>query len=367
MDWGLHFPSHIHSWKWVSYGEGKGFSYYMPYDSIGSDVYETLALCAVNTKSIRLGPGVTSPRSRIAPVTARAMATLNELAPGRCVMGFGTGNTARRAWGMPATKLDEVREYVEICKKMFKGEEAPYVEGPDRYMNEERQRYVKFLSPDWGFINIKDEIPIFLAGSGPRMLELAGEIGDGIILLGAIGESFVDYCTEHIRIGAERAGRDPNSLYKIVLTAFHILQNGETLDSKSVKLSVGPVVAVCLNIAALSLANYEKAGGKAKGEPLPVDIREDIMSFTDAYPGRKLDIERRHLKLYGSYFVWNEEYEPLITPEMIKTSTLVGSAEEIIETVHRLESQGINQVMIAPLPEPHQSIDSFHEHIMSKY
>ena len=131
MDWGLHFPSHIHSWKWVSYGEQKGFSYFMPYDSIGSDVYETLALCAVNTKTIKLGPGVTSPRCRIAPVTARAMATLNELAPGRCVLGIGTGNTARRAWGMPAAKLDEVRQDVEICRKMFKGEEALYVEGPD--------------------------------------------------------------------------------------------------------------------------------------------------------------------------------------------------------------------------------------------
>jgi alkanesulfonate monooxygenase SsuD/methylene tetrahydromethanopterin reductase-like flavin-dependent oxidoreductase (luciferase family) len=80
-----------------------------------------------------------------------------------------------------------------------------------------------------------------------------------------------------------------------------------------------------------------------------------------------MDIERRHLKLYGSYFVWNEEYEPLITPEMIKASTLVGSPQEIRETIHRLESQGISQVMIAPIPDPNKSMDSFHENIMSKY
>jgi 5,10-methylenetetrahydromethanopterin reductase len=197
------------------------------------------------------------------------MATLNELAPGRCVLGIGTGNTARRAWGMPAAKIEEVRQDVEICRKMFKGEEALYIEGPDRYMKEERRRYVKFLSPDWGFINIKDPIPIFVAGSGPRMLELAGAIGDGIILLGAIGESFVDYCIEHIRVGAQRAGRDPRSLYKIVLTAFHILEKNEPLQSRSVKLAVGPVVSVCLNIAALSLENYQRRTGYGKGEPLP--------------------------------------------------------------------------------------------------
>lgn len=367
MDWGLHYPSHIHSWKWVSYGEQKGFSYYMPYDSIGSDVYETLALCAVNTRSIKLGPGVTSPGSRTAPVTARAMVTLNELAPGRCVLGIGTGNTARRAWGMPPAKIDEVKEFAEVCRKMFKGEEALYVEGPDRYTDEVRRRYVKFLSPDWGFINIKDEIPIYLAGSGPRMLELAGETADGVILLGAIGESFVDYCMEHIKIGAKKAGRDPKSLYTIVLTAFHILENGETLESRTVKLAIGPVVAVCLNIAALSLENYERKMGGTKGEPLPEDIREGVMKFTDAYPGRRADIERRHQKLYGIYFVWNEAYEPLITPEMIKASTLVGTPEEIRETIHRLESQGISQIMIAPIPDTNQAIDRFHENIMSKY
>jgi len=367
MDWGLHFPSHIQSYKWVSHGENKGFSHYMPYDSIGSDVYETLALVAVHTKKIKIGPGVTSPRSRVAPVTARAMATLNELAPGRCVFGFGTGNTARRAWGMPIAKLEEVKEEIEIFRKMFKGEEAKYTEGPNKFMPEERVRYVKFLSPDWGFINTNDEIPIYIAGSGPKTLELAGEIADGIILLGAIGESFVDYCMKHIAIGAQRAGRDPDSLYKIVLTAYHVLEDGETLDSESVRQSVGPVVAVCLNIAALSLVNHHNNVGNPIGEPLPSDIKNEVMDFKDAFPRGGNGIERRHFNLYGNYFIWNDEYKDLITPEAIKTSTLVGSPDEIIQTVKRLELQGINQVMIAPLPDPIESIDNFYEKIISNY
>ena len=367
MDWGIHFPSHIQSYQWVSHAENKGFSYYMPYDSIGSDVYETLALCAVNTKKIKLGPGVTSPRSRIAPVTARAMATLNELAPGRCILGFGTGNTARRAWGMPIAKLDEVREEIEIFRKMLKGDEAIYSEGPNKYMSDERTRYVKFLSPDWGFINKKDEIPIYLAGSGPKTLELAGEIADGILLLGAIGESFVDYCMEHIAIGAKKAGRNPEDIYKIVLTAFHILEDGETLDSESVRMSVGPVVAVCLNITALSLVNNHNKLNTPLGEPLPSDIKNEIMGFKDAYPKGDDDIQRRHFNLYGNYFIWNEEYKDLITPEAIDASTLVGTAEDIINKIKRMESQGINQIMVAPLPEPVAAIDKFYDEIISNY
>lgn len=367
MDWGLHFPSHIHSWQWVAHGENKGFSYFMPYDSIGSDVYETLALCAVNTKSIKLGPGVTSPRARMSPVTARAMATLNELAPGRCVLGLGTGNTARRAWGMPIATLGEIKYEVEFQRKMLKGEEALYSEGPNKYMDEERKRYVKFLSPDMAFINTKDEIPIFVAGSGPKTLELAGEIADGVMLLGAIGESYVDYCMKHIKIGASKAGRDPNSIYTVVLTGFHILENTETIESKSVMHAVGPMVAVCNNIVALSLLNYEKNEGVPGGEVLPDDIQADVMKFTEAYPEDDNSPERRHLKYYSNYFFWNEEFENVVTPEMIKASTLVGTSEEIIENIKRMESQGISQIMIAPLPDPVESINSFHENIMSKY
>lgn len=367
MDWGLHFPSHIQSWKWVSHGEKQGFSYFMPYDSIGSDVYETLALCAANTKSIKLGPGVTSPRARMAPVTARAMATLNELAPGRCVLGIGTGNTARRAWGMPIAKLQELRDEVAIHRKMLKGDETLYVEGPDRYMKEERKRYVKFLSPEMGFINTKDDIPIFVAGSGPKTLELAGEIADGVMMLGAIGESYIDYCMRHIRKGAEKAGRNSEDIYTVVLTAFHVLEDGETLESDSVRHAVGPIVAVCFNIVALSLNNYQKNTGTPRGEPLPGDIRTGVMKFADAYPRDTENPERKHLKYYSNYFFWNDEFNEVITPEMIKASTLVGTAEEIKDTIRRMESQGIKQVMIAPLPDPIASINSFHENIMSGY
>ncbi len=367
MDWGLHFPSHIHSWQWVAHGEEKGFSYYMPYDSIGSDVYETLALCAANTKKIKLGPGVTCPRARMAPVTARAMATLNEIAPGRCVLGIGTGNTARRAWGMPIAKLEEVRSDVNLYRNMLKGGEALYSEGPDRYLSEERKRVVKFLSPDMAFINTKDEIPIFVAGSGPKTLELAGEIADGVMLLGAIGESYIDYCMERIRIGAERARRNPDDIYKIVLTAFHILEDGETLDSESLRQAVGPIVSVCFNIVAKSLDNYERNTGTPRGEPLPDDIRDGVMKFTHAYPSDEDSPERKHLRYYSNYFFWNDEFNDVLNPEMIKASTLVGTADEIIDTVRRMESQGINQVMIAPLPDPVKAIDSFHENIMSRY
>ena len=134
MDWGLHFPSHIDSWKWVSHGEEKGFSYYMPYDSIGSDVYETLALCAANTKKDQTWTWGNQPKIKNGTCYRTCNGNIKPTSSGEGVFGFGTGNTARRAWGMPIAKLEEVKEEVEIFRKMFKGEEALYSEGPNRYM-----------------------------------------------------------------------------------------------------------------------------------------------------------------------------------------------------------------------------------------
>ena len=367
MDFGLHFPSHIHSWQWVAHGEKKGFSHFMPYDSIGSDVFETLALCAVNTEKIKLGPGVTCPRARMAPVTARAMATLNELAPGRCVLGLGTGNTARRAWGMPIAKLDELRNDVDIYRKMLKGQEAIYSEGPDKYLAQERRRAVRFLSPDMNFINTNDEIPIFIGGSGPRTLELAGELADGVMLLGAIDESYLDYCMEGIRKGAIKAGRDPEEIYTVVLSAFHILDKSESLESESVRHQLGPMVSVCLNILAKSLENHGNNTGRPSGEPLPQNLRDGVMKFLNAYPSELNNPERKHLAYYSNYFFWNDEFNALLTPEMIEASVLVGTGEEIIDKIKRMESQGVDQVMIAPVPDPIEAMDSFHENIMSRY
>src|ERR1700693_2553887 len=102
MDFGCVFFASPDAYKDVALAEKMGFTHGWLYDSqmLGSDVYAALALCAVNTRRLIIGPGVTNPLSRIAPVTACAIATINALAPGRVVLGIGTGNTARRKLGM---------------------------------------------------------------------------------------------------------------------------------------------------------------------------------------------------------------------------------------------------------------------------
>jgi 5,10-methylenetetrahydromethanopterin reductase len=130
MDYGILCLASVDSWKDVAFAETNGFTHAWLADSqmVWADPYQCLALCAVNTRTIKLGTNVTNPSSRISPVTACNFATLNALAPGRVIMGIGTGNTSRRTLGMPAARLSELRSHVEVCRRLWRGETVPYQE-----------------------------------------------------------------------------------------------------------------------------------------------------------------------------------------------------------------------------------------------
>ena len=332
MDFGVIFLSHVESYKEAMRAESQGFSHAWFGDSqmVWADVYQCMALCATHTETIKLGTNVTNPSSRIAPVTAGNFATLNVLAPGRVIMGIGTGNTSRRTLGMPAARLAELRSHIDVCRGLLNGETVPYQEG-------ERQRMITFLNPDGGFINVKDSIPVYVAGSGPKTLEMAGEIGDGVILFGTVGDSLLKYTLSHIKRGAERAGKRLEDLYILVLTALHFTKPGESLAD--LQQAVGPLVTSECNIFALSVKDPFE---------LPGDIRADLMAFKNAYRTPTAPIETRHLDLYTGYCAeFKPEHEPLVTDKMIKETTLTGTPEEIRERVRNMQELGVKQVAVA--------------------
>ncbi len=329
MDYGFAFLSTVDIYKDVAWAERKGFTHAWLYDTqmLCADVFQCLALCALKTKEIKLGTNVTNPASRIAPVTACNFATLNKLAPGRIIMGIGTGNTARRTLGMPAARLAQLQEHVEVCRGLLRGETVPYQEG-------ERRRMIRFLDSTW--INLQDPIPIYVAASGPRTLELAGEIGDGVILFGTVGDSLLEYALSHVRRGAERAGKTLEDLYILVLTAFHVVKGGEGLEE--MQKAVGSYVASECNIFALSVRDPQE---------LPADIRDEIMAFRDAYRTPQAPIETRHLDLYSGYVQeFKPEHAPLVTEKMVRETTLTGTPEELLERVGKMRAAGVKQIAV---------------------
>jgi alkanesulfonate monooxygenase SsuD/methylene tetrahydromethanopterin reductase-like flavin-dependent oxidoreductase (luciferase family) len=169
MEFAIAYPARPDAWRDLAIAEDNGFTHAWFYDSqmLYSDVYVCLALAAEHTKRIKLGTGVAIPSNRIEPVTAHSIATINLLAPGRAMLGIGTGFTGRNTMGLPPVKLERMREYIEMCRKLLRGEEVLYREG-------KRERVIRFLHPNHGYINLKDPIPIMVAAQGPKALEVAG-------------------------------------------------------------------------------------------------------------------------------------------------------------------------------------------------
>src|SRR5689334_18736796 len=114
MEFGIAFPSWIEAWRDCEVAEASGFTHAWFYDTqlLCSDVYATMALAAEHTKTLKLGTLVAIPSNRIAPVTASAIATINALAPGRVVLGLGTGFTGRNTMGLPPLPVKQLVEYV---------------------------------------------------------------------------------------------------------------------------------------------------------------------------------------------------------------------------------------------------------------
>ena len=162
------------------------------------DPFTVLPAIAQRTERIRLGPGVTNPYSRHPALIATAMATLDELSGGRTVLGLGAGGTNHRALGIERkAPVAALRDAVELIRALWGGGAAT-VEGD---VVRAREARLDFAAP-------RRRIPIYIGGRGPRVLELAGEIADGVIVGNVATREGWAYALDRVAAGAARAARD---------------------------------------------------------------------------------------------------------------------------------------------------------------
>src|ERR1043166_9475121 len=154
MRFGIVSPATPEMPMWSAIAEALGFESTCLFDShmVYPDVYVHLALCAERTKRMIVGPGVAVAPSRIAPVTAHSIATLNYYYPGRAVLGLGTGNTGRRTMGFPPMKFRAFRDYAIVVKGLLRGQTVEYTEG-------DTTRPIRFIHQTNGMINLDGPIP----------------------------------------------------------------------------------------------------------------------------------------------------------------------------------------------------------------
>src|ERR1700755_120417 len=244
MDFGIALPTAADSWKVTQRAEELGFSQAWFYDTqmLSADCFVAMGAAAVHTKKIRLGTGVLVPSTRIAPVAANALATLNQLAPGRIDFGVGTGFTARRAMGFGAIKVKDMETYVHQVYGLLRRETVDFeMEG--------QSKKIRFLNPELPLFNTRDPIALHFSAFGPRTRALTAKFKAGWIdFVGKIENGVKEL--QAMQAAWREAGHAPSDLYTTAFALGCVLQDGEPADSDRAMAQAGPRAAVMLHRAA---------------------------------------------------------------------------------------------------------------------
>ena len=339
MKFAVTVDPNINRWDVIRYAEELGFDRAWVPDSqmIWSDCYATLALAAVNTKRIEIGTGVAIPGTRIAPVTAHSIGTINQLAPGRTFLGIGTGHTAMRVMGQDPMPVKEFREYLRVLRSLLNGEAVDYT-------FRKRTTEIKFIHRDRYYLNLDNHIPIYVAANGPKACEATGAYGDGWVTIGgATGE--ISSRLEQIHGGAQNVGRTLNTDFRTsFLTAPCILRPGEKLTDERVINEVGSWVTCELHFY------YEiwKKAGKPE-DMIPDHFSSVWEQYVERVDNFSLPEKARFRQIHDGHCTYMQPDERhFVTPEAIKESCIVGTPSEIIEQLTEMEKSGLKEINLLP-------------------
>ncbi|WP_067821811.1 TIGR03842 family LLM class F420-dependent oxidoreductase [Nocardia inohanensis] len=173
--------------------ETHGFSHVWTFDShlLWQEPYVIYSQILAVTRKVVVGPMVTNPATRDWTVTASTFATLNEMFGNRTVCGIGRGDSAVRTLGGRPATVGALRESIGVIRELGNGRSA--------HIGEVEVRF------PWA---ADSRLPVWVAGYGPRVLDLTGEVADGFILQLA-DPDIAAWTIARVRAAAERAGRDP--------------------------------------------------------------------------------------------------------------------------------------------------------------
>lgn len=158
--------------------------------SSGRDAYLALALAARQTQRLRLFPATSSPLVRHPLVLASLAHSLEEIAPGRALLTVAPGFISTRSIGQPRAGVAVMRESIGDLCRLLRGEPVAFGQTSTKLRN---------LSAT--------PTPVYLLAAGPRMIELAGEVADGVVLFVGLHAASIRAAMRHLREGANRTGR----------------------------------------------------------------------------------------------------------------------------------------------------------------
>src|SRR5215467_4634973 len=285
--------------------EQHGFEYGWTYDShvLWQESFPVFALVADRTSKIKLGHMVTNPGTREPTVLASLYATLHDISDGRMVMGIGRGDSARRYIGQQPVRVAEFETALRMIKPFMNGEEVHW---------NDKDLQLKWVRPEL------PEIPMWVAGYGPRALAVAGRVGDGVIIQLADPE-IISWIMDTARKAAEEAGRDPSQLKCIVGAPSHV-----TDDLADARDQVRWFPAMVSNHVMDLIERYGTDGSSVP------------KALTDYVQARKFYDYNEHSRV-------GAKHGEFVTDEICDRFCLLGTAEQAKAKLQELEGVGVDQ------------------------
>jgi 5,10-methylenetetrahydromethanopterin reductase len=312
--------------KFAQYAEKKGFEAVWHAESrLARDAITPLAAIAAVTERIKLGTGVINNWTRNVGLTAATFLTLDDLSDGRGLLGIG-------AWWDPLAwkvgierkrPLKAMREYVTVLQRLFKMENVTF-EG--EFVNVRDIR----LDVVYGDPYTPRKIPIYIGATGWDMIELTGEIADGLLLNYLVSPEYNQKALEHLAIGAKASGRKLGEIDRPQLIVCSLDQDRDRAFE-----NVRPLIAQYLG----QQPHIAKASGVKES------LIEEVKSALGGWPAKPGGLENA---------------KQLIDDGLIELITASGTAEDCLEKVQEYNNTGCTCPILYPLSDDVQAmIDAF--------
>ena len=310
--------------EYTQYAESSGFEAVWQADSrLVRDAVVPMAAFAAKTEKIKIGSGVVDCWTRNPARLASTFSTLDDLAPGRIILGIG-------AWWDPlASKvgierkrpLKVMREVVTTVRALLADETVSFsgdfvqLDGVELdYVYQERR---------------PKEVPIYIGATGMKMMELSGEIADGVVLNYLVSPEYNKRAMEHLEIGASKAGRSIDEIDRPQLVVCSLAEDRkEALDGA--RLMVTQYLGQQPHIM------------KASG--VPEELLDEI--------GKVLTWPATHEQV--------EAASKLVPDEVVQMICAAGTPDEVREKVAQYLKDGCTCPMLYPRgPDVRLMIDTF--------
>ncbi len=323
MRFGVEFVPNVKYYELEYYAklaEDNGFGYMWITDHYNNrNVYATLTLLAMRTREMKIGAGVANPYLAHPAVIASAIATVNEVSGGRAILGIAAGDkvTFERIgvkWEKP---LSRIKEAVEVIRALHTGKPLSY-EG-------------EFFNLKGAKLDFKTgSIPIYIGAQGPKMLKLAAEIGDGVLINASHPKDF-----------------------EVAMKNMEIRENFDVVAYASLSID----------------KNREKARNAAKivvafivaGSP-------DLVFERHGVDTGSVENVRNALNNAFATGDWKSVHEA-VTDEMVDIFSISGTPDDVKERIEELKKVGVTQVVAgSPLgPDKAKSIKLMGKEIIPEF